>query len=68
MFNLRWPLNTVVTSKEEVLEASRELVRSQGWSSISVRSVAAACDVSVGSIYNYFDSKTDLVAATVESV
>lgn len=61
-------MNTVVTSKEEILEASRELVRSRGWSSISVRSVAAACDVSVGSIYNYFDSKADLVAATVESV
>ena len=35
---------------------------------ISIRSVAAACGVSVGSIYNYFQSKTDLVAATVESI
>ena len=30
--------------------------------------MAAACGVSVGSIYNYFDSKAALVSATVESV
>lgn len=61
-------MNTVVTSKEEILEASRELIRQQGWSAVSIRSVAAACGVSVGSIYNYFDSKTALVSAAVESV
>ena len=61
-------MNTIVTSKEEILQTSRELIRQQGWSAVSIRSVAAACGVSVGSIYNYFDSKADLVAATVESV
>lgn len=61
-------MNTVVTSKEDILKASRELIRQQGWSAISIRSVAAACGVSVGSIYNYFDSKTALVCAAVESI
>lgn len=61
-------MNTVVTSKEDILKASRELIRRQGWSAINIRSVAAACGVSVGSIYNYFDSKAALVSATVESV
>lgn len=46
-------MNTVVTSKEDILKASRELIRERGWSAISIRSVAAACGVSVGSIYNY---------------
>lgn len=50
-------MNTIVTSKEEILQASRELIRQEGWSAISIRSVAAACGVSVGFIYNYFDSK-----------
>lgn len=40
-------MNTVVTSKEEILKASRELIRQQGWSAVSIRSVAAACGVSV---------------------
>ena len=61
-------MNTAVTSKEEILKTSRELIRRQGWSAVSIRSVAASCGVSVGSIYNYFDSKTDLIGATVESV
>ena len=61
-------MNTAVTSKEEILKTSCELIRRQGWSAVSIRSVAAGCGVSVGSIYNYFDSKTDLIGATVESV
>ena len=61
-------MNTVVTSKEDILRASRELIRQRGWSAVNIRSVAAACGVSVGSIYNYFDSKAALVGATVESV
>lgn len=61
-------MNTVVTSKEEILKTSRELIRQQGWAGVSIRSVAAACGVSVGSIYNYFDSKAALVGETVESV
>lgn len=61
-------MNTVVTSKEEILKTSRELIQRQGWTGINIRSVAAACGVSVGSIYNYFDSKTALAGAVVESV
>lgn len=61
-------MNTVVTSKEEILRTSRELIRREGWSAVNIRSVAAACGVSVGSIYNYFESKSALVGAAVESV
>ena len=61
-------MNAVVTSKDEILKASRELIWQQGWSAVSIRSVAAACGVSVGSIYNYFSSKSDLIGATVDSV
>lgn len=61
-------MNTVVTSKEDILKTSRKLIQQQGWSAINIRSVAVACGVSVGSIYNYFDSKAALVCATVEGV
>jgi hypothetical protein len=40
-------MNAAVTSKEEILKTSRELIRQQGWSSVSIRSVAAACGVSM---------------------
>lgn len=70
MFRMRGgaALNTVVTSKEAILDVSRRLIREQGWTAINIRSVASACGVAVGSIYNYFGSKSDLVAATIESV
>lgn len=61
-------MNRVVTSKEEILQASRTLLKEQGWTAINIRAVASACHVSVGSIYNYFGSKADLVSNTVESV
>ena len=61
-------MNTVITSKEAILAASRRLIQEQGWAAVSIRSVAQACDISVGSIYNYFNGKADLIAATVESV
>lgn len=61
-------MNTVVTSKEAILEASRTLAAAQGLSAISMRGVAQACGIAVGSVYNYFPSKTDLLVATVESI
>ena len=61
-------MNKAVTTKEEILKIGRELIRQQGWAAINIRAVAAACSVSVGSIYNYFTSKADLVGAIVESV
>ena len=61
-------MNTIITSKEAILDKSRQLVTTKGWSAINIRTVAAACGVSVGSIYNYFASKSDLITATVESI
>lgn len=61
-------MNTIVTSREAILEVSRNLIQTQGWTAINIRTVASHCGVAVGSIYNYFGSKSDLVAATIESV
>lgn len=61
-------MNTVITSKEAILNISRQLIQKQGCTAINIRNVAAACGVSVGSIYNYFNSKSDLMAAVIESV
>ena len=61
-------MRNAVISRDEILEASRLMLQEKGWSAIHMRSVAIRCGVSVGSLYNYFPSKTELVAATVESV
>lgn len=61
-------MNPMATSKEEILKASRELIRQHGFDAVSIRSVAHACGISTGTIYNYFPSKDALVSASVESV
>ena len=61
-------MNKVVTSKEAILEMSQQIASEKGMNAISIRTIAKACNVSVGSIYNYFPSKADLMIATIEQV
>jgi AcrR family transcriptional regulator len=61
-------INTIVTSKEAILATSRELAAEQGLQSLNMRTVAKKCNVSVGSVYNYFPSKSDLIAAVIQDV
>lgn len=68
MFTLGGTMNTIVTSKQEILKQSRYILQTKGYRSISIRAIAQACHVSIESIYNYFDSKTDLISETIESV
>lgn len=61
-------MNINVTTKEEILRTSRAIVAENGISGLNMRKVAEACGVALGSLYNYFSSKDELMTATVESV
>ena len=61
-------MNHLATSKEDILAASRELTKENGWAAVSIRAVASRCSVSPGTIYNYYESKTDLLGDTIESI
>ncbi len=61
-------MNKIVTSQEAILNTCRELVMKEGLTAINMRTVAQACGVAVGSIYNYFPSKGALMQATIRSV
>lgn len=61
-------MNKVITSKEAILCAGKEIVVKFGLQGLNIRDVAKQCGVSVGSIYNYFPTKSDLIIATIESV
>lgn len=61
-------MNTVVTSKESILKCSRDIIIKKGVSALSIRAVAAQARICVGSVYNYFSSKSDLLCATVENI
>ena len=49
--------------REKLLNEARRQVKEQGYSAMTIRSVAGACGVSVGTVYNYFPSKDMLVAS-----
>lgn len=49
--------------RERLLEEARRQVMEQGYSTMTIRSVAGACGVGVGTVYNYFSSKDMLVAS-----
>ena len=61
-------LNTAATSKEEILCICRIIIQNDGIEAVNIRNVAKKCNISVGTVYNYFDSKYSLLAAVVENV
>lgn len=61
-------MNKTITSQEAILCAGKEIVLEKGLQGLNIRDVARRCGVSVGSIYNYFPTKSDLIVATIESV
>lgn len=59
-------LNKSVTSREQLLRAAKDIAYGQGLAAVNIRAVASHCGVAVGSIYNYFPTKADLIAAIIE--
>ena len=48
--------------REKLLEEAKRQVIENGQSAMTIRSVATACGVGTGTVYNYFPSKDVLVA------
>jgi AcrR family transcriptional regulator len=61
-------MNKTITSQEAILSVGKEVVLEFGLQGLNIRDVARRCGVSVGSIYNYFPTKSDLIIATIESI
>ena len=51
--------------KEQLLSEAKRQVFELGYSQTTMRSIASACGVGVGTVYNYFKSKEMLVATFV---
>ena len=48
--------------KEQLLKEARKQIAEQGYGKTTIRSVANACNLGVGTVYNYFESKDVLIA------
>ena len=51
--------------REQLLEETKKQILDRGYANTTIRSVAKACGVGVGTVYNYFESKEMLVASFV---
>jgi AcrR family transcriptional regulator len=48
--------------ENRLIAEARKQIETSGYANMTIRSVAAACEVGVGTVYNYFPSKEALVA------
>jgi AcrR family transcriptional regulator len=59
-------MNHRVTSKEQIIDKAMEIAIREGVDHVSIRKLAAACGIAIGSVYNYFSNKEVLIAAVAE--
>ena len=59
-------MNYSVTSKDLLLQAAKRIVQKDGMEKLNIRAISKECGISVGTVYNYFPSKADLIFAMVE--
>lgn len=52
-----------VIDKDKLIDQTYAIAAREGISALSVRKLAAACGIAVGSVYMYFPTKADLMAA-----
>lgn len=61
-------MKKAIISKDDILQTSKELILEDGIHSFGMRQIAAKCKVAVGSIYNYYPSRTELLAEVIDSI
>lgn len=62
----RYDMNHRVSSREKILEKTMEIAIKEGVDKVSIRKIASACQIAVGSVYNYYPNKDALIAAAAE--
>ena len=61
-------MNPPNTSREEIMRVSRKIVSEKGLPALNMRTLAKECGIALGTLYNYYSDKDDLVVAAIESV
>ena len=49
--------------ENRLISEAKKQIAEAGYNAVTIRSVAKACGVGVGTVYNYFESKEALLAA-----
>ncbi len=59
-------MNKRVTSRDKILEQALLIAKKEGVDKLSIRKLASACDIAIGSVYNYYPDKDALVTDLAE--
>ena len=54
-------MNPKKTSKDFILETALEIAKKEGVDGLSIRKLSKACQIAIGTVYNYFPDKDALV-------
>lgn len=57
-----------ITSKEAIMQVCRKLAAEKGTAALNMRAVADECGIALGTLYNYYADKDELLLAAVESI
>mgnify|MGYP000849086937 FL=1 len=52
---------TLTNVKEDIMAVTRQMIKESGYSELNIRNIAARCGVAVGTVYNYFSSKDEII-------
>ena len=47
--------------RDRILTEAREMIKENGYEELSMRKLAKACDIGIGTLYNYFKNKHSIV-------
>jgi AcrR family transcriptional regulator len=53
-------------TRQSILEAARKIIAQEGHAALSMRAIAQRIDYSAAGLYEYFDSKEEIIAAVCE--
>ncbi|SHK31945.1 transcriptional regulator, TetR family [Hathewaya proteolytica DSM 3090] len=61
-------MNKTDISNEKIIEVSIDMLKGSEVPDLNMRHVAKKCNISVGTIYNYFPTKSELMIAVIQEV
>ncbi len=59
-------MKKAATSKDVLTECARQIAYQEGIGKLSIRRLASESGIAIGTVYNYFPSKADLIAEVLE--
>lgn len=58
---------TLQNVREDILHVTRTMLAETSYNDLNMRAVASRCGIGIGTVYNYFQSKQEIVGAIIRS-